>query len=71
MEHIIGQCGLCGGHVIIPEILMGTGPPRPSCEQCGAQARHQLPVIEMTQTGRAAWGKQLREACGKNKAVLV
>jgi hypothetical protein len=60
MEQIVGKCGLCAGHVIVPEHWLGPGPPRPVCLQCGALALEQLPTLVMQVESRASQGRRLR-----------
>ena len=45
---IIGQCSICGGNVSIPEIWHGVNPPVPTCENCGAVKKRNLPIIPMS-----------------------
>ncbi len=47
MDREIGQCGNCGGSVVVPTVWMGVIPPVPTCTRCGATAKPKGPVIEM------------------------
>jgi len=48
MNKVIGTCSICGGAVTVPYIWMGTPPPIPTCESCGAtQRRPHGPVVDM------------------------
>ena len=48
MDRTIGTCSWCGGRVTVPEHWMGMSPPIPTCENCGAKAKHPWgPAIEM------------------------
>ena len=48
----IGTCGRCGGRVSVPRVWMGTIPPTPTCESCGAIPREAHgPVIPMQDGG--------------------
>lgn len=39
MAQILGTCSKCGGPVMYPESWFSTIPPKPTCRQCGAQAK--------------------------------
>ena len=49
-DRLIGVCSRCGGGVRLPAVWLGTVPPTPTCEACGAVAgpwdRPALPVIQ-------------------------
>ena len=47
MDRIIGVCGECRGQVIMYDTWMGAGSPRALCQDCGARAYEQLPIIRM------------------------
>ena len=47
MDREIGQCGNCGGSVVVPTVWLGVIPPVPTCTRCGATAKPKGPVIEM------------------------
>ncbi len=36
MKTTVGTCGSCSGPVTVPTIWLGTVPPTPTCEVCGA-----------------------------------
>lgn len=40
-DHVVGECGNCGGAVVVPRAWMGINVPTPTCEQCGATAKPQ------------------------------
>lgn len=47
---IIGRCSQCGGNVkVFTGAWMGTQPPTPCCESCGATPKNTLPVIQMNE----------------------
>jgi len=49
----VGTCSICGGRVSVPLVWMGTHPPIPTCESCGAvQANAYGPVIPMVPVKR-------------------
>lgn len=49
MDHTVGTCSICGGRVTTPAAWMGTRPPIPRCESCGATKRQPHGrVIDMT-----------------------
>ena len=43
----IGQCGNCGGDVVVPRMVMTGAVPRGRCVSCGSYARAAGPVIVM------------------------
>ena len=54
MDKTVGTCSACGGRVTVPLVWMGTTPPIPTCESCGAtKAQPNGPVIEMEPKRRA------------------
>ena len=60
MDRLIGVCSECRGQVIVPEIWRGRETPRALCQDCGALAREQLPVIQMERASKAEWGRRLK-----------
>lgn len=56
----VGRCGICGGRVSIPTMMVN---PVPSCEKCGAVPRGARgPIIEMEPPAVEAEEKE--ERCG-------
>jgi len=47
MDNIVGTCSICGGAVSAPEVWHGIFPPQQTCQQCGAVAAFNGPVIPM------------------------
>lgn len=50
MNITVGKCNLCSGRVSIPEFWGGSTSPVPTCDNCGACAKADLPVIIMDKT---------------------
>lgn len=64
VERVIGQCDRCGG-------LVRAQDDWPSCENCGARAQAQLPLVRVETMGRGAWGRAIREQCKAQARVSV
>ena len=48
MKKQVGNCGLCGARVFMPEVWLGVDPPVPTCESCGATAKNtDMPTLDM------------------------
>ena len=47
MNKTVGQCGVCGGQVVVPILWAGTNPPDPQCEKCHRFAAPLGPVLTM------------------------
>lgn len=47
MDKIVGICGNCGGNVVLPDAYLSINPPVPRCNSCGAEAKRNLPIVEM------------------------
>lgn len=62
VQTIIGVCELCRGHVVVPEAWEGPGPPRAVCENCGARAVEQWPVVRMERPRKRDWRRGLDQA---------
>ena len=71
MDKLIGVCSECRGQVIVPEIWMGKDTPRALCQNCGALAMEQLPIIQMERQGKAAWRRRLRHAQGRGSQLVA
>lgn len=55
MNATVGTCSLCGGRVSVPSPWMGTIPPVPTCDSCGATAASHGPVIPMVPATTRRW----------------
>lgn len=64
MNKTIGTCSICGGRVSVPMVWLGTVPPIPTCETCGAtMKRPHGPVVEMERAKNRGW-KPSDPKCG-------
>lgn len=46
-ETAVGRCSICGGEVVVPNVIWSVKKPVPQCRRCGAVAKPRGPVIEM------------------------
>lgn len=51
---IVGECGNCGGDVVLEDAWMSVNPQVPHCRKCGAHAKQDRPVLPMTPRRDAA-----------------
>lgn len=58
MNRIVGTCGNCGGPVVVPVAWMGTLPPIPACNECGAEVRKPYgPTLKMAWVNKPKEGE--------------
>lgn len=58
MKTIVGRCSNCGGSVTVPDIWLGTYPPTPTCDQCGATKKSDKPVVDMDPPPKRRWQQE-------------
>lgn len=44
---VLGECGNCGGSVVVPTVWHGIYPPKPSCTSCGSTPKSNNKPIQM------------------------